>query len=260
MVGFLINPVFGRHRAEAEFVGHILSSFGEIEVQTCINTGNIHKLFNPIMSTLYAIKVTSTRIETALRLTRPAAEHHGLTSEFELVAPMIWHCAKIRNQYAHCNWADHPSEEGVFFADLQDAANEENFYLYWKFIDLPLLQRQLDYFNTTMEQLNFLAGEIMIKTSAPSQISFPKPIIPTPPPLHNPPHEHVPQWLDEAGKRLHSAKSLAARRTPDTNTGTVEIGSAAPEKRLWQEEQRRKSREGEQNAKERSGPLPENQN
>jgi hypothetical protein len=258
MAVFTINPVFLRHRLEAELVGHILSSFGEIEVQTCINAGNIHKLLNPVMSTLYGIKVTSTRIETALRLTLPAAELYDLTQEVELVTPMIWHCVKIRNQYAHCNWADHPSKEGVFFADLQDAANEPNFYMYWKFVDVSVLTQQLEFFDATYHQLNFMAGEITRKTGAPT-FPYPRPTIPTQSPLHNPPHEHVPSWLDEDGKRLHSAKALAALGGPPTPTpGQLKLNSQREAKRARQAEQRQKSRDGEKNAKERSAPEVNN--
>lgn len=206
------------------------------------------------MSTLYGIKVTSTRIETALRLTRPAAELYGLTQEIALVTPMIWHCTKIRNQYAHCNWADHPSKEGIFFADLQDAANEPNFYLYWKFVDVGLLSTQLEFFDATFNQLNFIASEIAQKIDAPA-FDFPRPTIPTPPPLHNPPHEHVPPWIDEAAKQLHSAKALAALGGAPTPTpGQLRLDSQRAEKRTRQAEQRKKSREGEQNAKARSAP------
>lgn len=215
-----INPSFRRHPEEAALVGHILASFGEIELSVCANTATAHKLFNPVMSTLYSIRTTSTRIETALRLFRPAAELYDLIDLLPIISPMIWHCVRIRNQYAHCNWGDGPRANGggLFFADLQASADNPNFSHDWKHIDPPLLQHQLKYFNDTMDWLNFANGEIRVKVENQQSNFWPRPPLSDQPALHNPPAEHVPPWLSEADKALHLAKAQAALGGPPTPT------------------------------------------
>ncbi|WP_146688981.1 hypothetical protein [Bradyrhizobium canariense] len=200
-------------------IGHILASFGEIEVTACYNTAIAHKLINHVLAMLYGLRATSPRIEAALRLMVPAAEVLGLQEEQKIVTPMIWHCVSIRNQYAHCNWGDEAEpDSGVYFADLQNSAKNTNFSHDWKHVDIELLQKQLDYFNATMEMLNFINGEINRQAGRVSENPFPRPPIPTQPPLHNPPLEHVPQWIDETEKALHVAKAQAALGGPPTPT------------------------------------------
>jgi hypothetical protein len=43
-------------------------------------------------------------------------------------------CLKIRNQYAHCNWADSDPKAGLFFADLQESAKREDWFTSWKHV------------------------------------------------------------------------------------------------------------------------------
>ena len=214
-----INPFFRRHPSEAALVGHILASFGEIELSICAIAANAHKLFNPVMSTLYSIRTTSTRIETALRLLRPAAELYSLAGLLPIVSPMIWHCVKIRNQYAPCNWGDGPEGGGggLFFADLQVSADNPNFSHDCKHIDPPLLQEQLQFFNDAMDWSNFADGKS--GEGAGSKIELlAKPSLSDRPPLHNPPAEHVSPWLNEADTALHVAKAQAAQGGPPTPT------------------------------------------
>ncbi|WP_407175456.1 hypothetical protein [Bradyrhizobium sp. STM 3562] len=238
-MAFYINPAFQRHPVEAGLIGHMLASFGEIEVTLCFNTGWAHKLVDPVVNTLYAIRTTSTRIETAFRLMQPAAALLGLTAEQEAVVPMVWHCLKIRNQYAHCNWGDHVASDGLWFVDLEETARDRQFFMYWKFLDLELLNQQVEYFNSTMEKLTFITGEIHVKTGNQTQNPFPKPTIPTPPPLHSPPHEHVPPWLDGEVKAHHIARARAAQGGAPTPTlGQQALDKAREEKRVRMAEQR----------------------
>ena len=251
-----INPAFRRNPEEAAVIGHILASFGEIELMTCYNTALAHKLFESVMSTLYSIRVTSTRIEVALRLMTPAASTMGLLEEQKTVTPLIWHCLKIRNQYAHCNWADtFGSDDGLYFADLQNSANNPNFANDWKHVDIAVLGEQMEFFNCTMAMLNFIYGEIQALNQSQGPNLFPRPSIPSLAPLHNPPLEHVPQWLNANDKALHVAKAQAALGgLPTPTPAQQELDRQRFEKRARQKKQRRKSREGEQNAKPRSDP------
>jgi hypothetical protein len=256
-MAFRINPAFRRFPDEASLIGHILASFGEIELTVCKNAALArNELFNVIMKTLYGIRATSTRIETAERLMQLEYANHGLAEDYATAMMMVRHCLKIRNTYAHCNWADDPGGVGgLFFADLEDSANTPGFDHDWKHVDPPLLTQQIEYFGKTMDLLEFLNSELAVLDQRLKSPVWPKPTIPRQPPPHNPEEEHVPPWLDEDQKALHIARALASRGGPPTPTpGQLALDRARAEKRARQAEQRRKSYEGELRAKEHSDP------
>lgn len=254
-MNYRINPAFDRHPAEAALIGRILSSFGELEIMLCRNAGRALQSAVTVMRTLYRIRMTSTRIDVADGLMKPTFAAYGLTDDYDLALGMLRHCLKIRNQYAHCNWADSLSS-GLFFADLEDSAKTEKFEYTFKHVSGPLLNEQLEYFAVTLEWLQFLDREISVKLEhIPSHV-WPRPPILAQPSLHNPLSEHIPPWLSEAEKALHLARAQASQGGRPTPTpGQQALDKARSEKRAQQEEQRRKSREGDQNAKERSDPA-----
>lgn len=78
---------------------------------------------------------------------------------------MIVRWLAIRDQYAHCNWADDPSDygSGLFFADLQEAAKSDeqiDINLAYRHVDVPLLDEQMRCFQPTVEWLNYLGVEL----------------------------------------------------------------------------------------------------
>ena len=168
---------------------------------------------------------------------------------------MIWHCHKVRNQFAHCNWGDHQAGGGLFFADLQYSAGTPDFSYYWKHIDQPLLELHDQYFWLALEQLRFIDHELAVKQGRLRSHFWPRPTIPEQPPLHNPPDEHVPPWLNESEKALHAARARASQGGPPTPTpGQQALDMERAEKRARRDEQIRKSLEGDQRAKGRSDP------
>jgi hypothetical protein len=254
---YRINPAFDRRPIEAACIGRILSSFGELEIMVCRNAGRALQSSVTVMRTLYRVRVTSTRIDVADGLMRPTFSAYGLAPDYDFAMGMVRHCIKIRNQYAHCNWAG-DSLTGLFFADLEDSAKTEKFDYFFKHVDGALLNEQLEYFALTLEWLEFLNQELAVKLEHQSTHVWPRPPAPSPPSLHNPPDEYVPPWLNEGDKALHVARARASLGGPPTPTpGQQALDKARAEKRAQQEEQRRKSREGEQNAKGRSDPSPE---
>jgi hypothetical protein len=228
-MAFRINPAFRRFPTEAALIGRILAAFGEIEVSVCRNAAQSLQMYNTIMKTLYGIGITSSRIETANRLMRETFESSGLTDDHDTAMGLVRHCLKIRNQFAHCNWADH-DEAGLFFADLQASAEKPDFSHNFKHVDPALLQQQEDYFGVTMEQLEWLNQEIAVRQGRLRSHFWQKPIIPTPPPLHNPADQHVPPWLSEDQKALHLARALARQGGAPTPTpGQIALDKARAE-------------------------------
>ncbi|AUC94590.1 hypothetical protein CWS35_10175 [Bradyrhizobium sp. SK17] len=221
---FRPNPAFDRFTAEGALVGRMLSSFGEIEVSLCRNAAQATLLGDTLMKALYAIRTTSTRIETAHRLMQPYFKQHGILDDYQNTMDTVWHCLKIRNQYAHCNWGDNLTA-GLFFADLQVSADSDNFSHTWRHVDVPLLEQQFTYFGWTMEMIEFTHHEMGVKMGHIQSHVWPRPKVPAPAPLHNPPYEHVPPWLSEDEKALHLARALASQggprhRHPDNRLST----------------------------------------
>jgi hypothetical protein len=211
-MAYRINPAFERFPKEAEIVGLILSSFGELELTVCqcANSALRAKDHN-ITRTLYALRNTSSRIDIADGLMRPVYKAHGLIRRYGATLEMLRHCLRIRNHYAHCNWADHETA-GLFFADLQTSAKNENFDHAYRHVDPPLLNAQFDFFKLTLEWLRFIDHELAVKQGVLASHVWPEPPASTLPPLHNPPSEHVPPWLTPELQAAHLKNALASER------------------------------------------------
>jgi hypothetical protein len=157
-----INPAFDRFPAEAALVGRLLAAFGELEISACSNASKATGLGNSLLCALYRIRATRSRFEAADALMRPIYKNAGLESGYAMAFGMVLYCLQIRNQFAHCNWADHQSA-GLFFADLTESAKTPDFELLWKHVDVPLLESQEAYFTGTLEALTFMDHEIAVK-------------------------------------------------------------------------------------------------
>lgn len=209
---YQINPTFDRFPEEANLVGRILSSFGELELTICHSAQMALNLENDaVLKTLYRIRATSSRIDTADGLMRSIYEKHGLIESYTQAMSMLRHCLIIRNQYAHCNWADHV-RGGLFFADLQTSAKNQNFDHHYRHVDVPLLTAQLDYFKVTIERLRSLDHQLMVKEGRPTFHAWPEPPSSTPPLLHNPPSQHVPPWLSPELQEAHLKRALESEQ------------------------------------------------
>lgn len=198
-----INPAFHRYPGEAHFVGRILAAFGELEVSICYNASKATGLGNSVLCALYRIRTTSARIDAADALMRPIYEGCGLSSCYADAFDRVSYCRLVRNQFAHCNWADHETG-GLFFADLQKSATTADFWLRWKHIDLALLMVQEAYFEGALEALRFAEHELAVKQGKPGARVWPRPPTLAQPPLHNPEDLHIPPWLgpDDRGRYL----------------------------------------------------------
>jgi len=121
----------------------------------------------------------------------------------------VRYCRTIRNQYAHCHYAD-DTTAGLFFTNLQDAAEKsESFDFQLRHVDVPLLDQQEVFFLYTQECIQSLGAEYGFRTGRTKvPHPFPWPAKREPPPLHNPPSQHVPPWLSEAQKRRHRELAL----------------------------------------------------
>jgi hypothetical protein len=209
---FRINPAFDRFPDEAKLVGLILSSFGELELTACqcANAAVQAKNYS-ILKTLYHLRTTSGRIDVADGLMRPIYESYGFNDEYDSAIIMMRHCLTIRNQFAHCNWADHQIG-GLFFADLQSSAKNTYFDHSYRHVDPPLLESQFEFFKITLEWLRYLDNQLAEKQGKPTGLDWPKPPASTLPPLHNPASQHVPPWLTQEQQAAHLKRALESER------------------------------------------------
>lgn len=229
---YRINPAFDRFPEEARLIGKLLAGFGEIEFSVCRTAGHAAGIPDDVVKALYRLRATSSRITAADALARSKFIGGRLGPEYEITQTMVSTCLRIRNQFAHCNWTDHPETPaaGLFFADLQAAADAvEGFDPLFRHVDVPLLQLHEAYFALTMEWLNYLDIELGIRQGKLQHPGWPKPPTQARPPFHNPAEKHVPPWLSEDQKVLQVARSRAAQGgapTPTPKQQALEKGRA----------------------------------
>jgi hypothetical protein len=211
-----INPAFRRHPDEAALIGRIVVHFGELEVSFCQNNSNALDTYVPLMKALYSLKATSSRVDFVDGLIRNLYLVHNLGAEYDICISMVRYCLRIRNLFAHCNWADSPTggDHGLFYADLQVSAKTQDLTHDWKHVDVTLLQKLEDYFAETMEWLAFLHHEIAVKQGKLSTHVWPRPSELEQPPLHNPASQHIPSWLNEDQTALHLSLAQEAESPP----------------------------------------------
>jgi hypothetical protein len=131
---------------------------------------------------------------------------HGLATEYDIALRAATYCRRVRDQYAHCNWRDHP-DAGLFFTDLTEAAARDGIFTFvWRHIDPPLLEQQAAFFAHALEWLTYLDVELAVRADKMSIASWPRPPEQEAPPLCNPLAEHVPPWLSKREKERHAAR------------------------------------------------------
>jgi hypothetical protein len=199
-----IMPGFDRHPEEAALIGRILVSFGEIEVTLAVVVGNVGLGDLQLgLRSIYKVRGTASRLELADALLRPKFTQVGIEHEYLTNRDALKYCQTTRNQFAHCIWAD-DLNAGLFFTDLQDAADRMDMLRFnWRHVDVALLTKQLEYFDNTLAGIIYLENEWQVRTKKKASHDFPAPKAINKSPLHNPPSQHVPPWIDEGDKQRH---------------------------------------------------------
>ena len=186
-------PAFHVFRAEAEIIGRLLAGYGELEYIMAMCLGSALADEATAIRTLYRMK--GERLTVADSLLFPLCEQNGLAGPYTAASGGMRHCARIRNQFAHCNW-DYSPSHGLFFVDLLESAKSSIAYKHeWKHIDCALLNRHEEFFWNTvlwweLIRNNFI--EIRKGRTIPS-CEEPKRLLQ--PPLYNPQDEHIPPWI-----------------------------------------------------------------
>jgi hypothetical protein len=207
------NPSLLRFPDEAAIIGRMVVGFGELEVMSCRVAAKASSHPNHVLKMLYSLRSTSARIKSATLLMEPHYAAVNLAEPQTMTMDAVLACLKIRNQYAHCNWADRDPKAGLFFADLQESAKREDWFTSWKHVDVPLLAQQEAFFNDVRGALFFLEADLEDKRNRwLGSHGLPEPMALPQPPLHNPASQHVPPWLSEDQKAHHMTRAQEAER------------------------------------------------
>lgn len=208
----MLMPSFHRHPNEAAIIGRIIVGFGELEFMLAgcmVRATSMHKQGMPAV---FQLGSTSARIDLAEVLAREAFQKRGAAKEFGDTVGAVRTCYAIRNQYAHCHWADH-QKGGLFFTNMEEAAERADFELFWKHVDVPLLTAQEDYFNYAVQCLlrleELFPANVLRTPPSPLRTWPPKQ---KPPPRHNHPLQHVPPWLSATQQKRHRELAEAQER------------------------------------------------
>jgi hypothetical protein len=208
--GALLMPCFHRKPQEAAIIGRIIAAFGEIEFMLGLCLGEAIADRHSALRAMFRLLSDRGRIDMADALARPAYSKIGLATEFDATMATIRNCRIIRNQYAHCHYADSFNESGLYFTSLTGAAETlDSFEYQWRHVDMALLTLQEGYFLHTTQRLQFLEWEYQFRSGQKTQAhGLPSPTEQELPPKHNPPSQHIPQWISEEAKRRHLELAL----------------------------------------------------
>jgi hypothetical protein len=180
-------PCFDNFPNEAKIIGRLLAGYGELELGLAKCLGAALTDERAAFKVLFQMAgAGETRLTVADTLMSRKFKKADLHDGYSHMLGGFRRCKQIRNQYAHCHWADH-NEKGLAFADLDKAAKKSEPHLTWHYVDAPLLQQQEACFCYVLQWMVFLEREYRRRIGklsthdaiAPTIIELPNP--------HNPP-------------------------------------------------------------------------
>jgi hypothetical protein len=146
-----LMPCFvpGQAYDEGIIIGRLLAGYGEIELQMCACLIAIEGIYDIPIREIFTERGAEKRIRNGRKALWQDFAKANLTVDLtEALADMDW-CRQIRNQYSHCHWY-WTSQEGLCFINLEELAKQPTQILSLTAnrhpIDVPLLQRQEEYF------------------------------------------------------------------------------------------------------------------
>lgn len=234
-----INPALRRHPEEAAIVGRIVLAYGELELLVAECLAEFLHSTDGARRVMFRTVGETARIRVADALMRFFYVGHGLEGEYGLAMGAMEECIGLRNQYAHCQWADDIRHPGLFFTNLQDPAKSAtSFDLWFKHLDVEVLSVQESFVNYTASALQYLKYECRLRTGQIRAHAFPKPAARKPPLWHNPPRLHVPPWLSPEDQQRHTER-FREQQEPDPQEPEDKSQASKKERRearMWRAE------------------------
>lgn len=150
----MFNPALHDHPQEANMVGLLVTGYPELDIMLCHVCGLAIGNKLAVIGALHKVTSEQARIDIANELCRHIYEAKDMTAKFGEAIGAITHCRKIRNQYAHAQWASIEGKLGFLRAESHNW--KAGAPLKWSFIDGGLLQQQESYFEYTRKCLMWL--------------------------------------------------------------------------------------------------------
>jgi hypothetical protein len=181
-----ILPAFDRHPKEGEIIGRIVVGYGELEFELALCATWVIRDRDVAFKVMYRGRGESQRVSMADALMRPMLKEPEFKSFYEHTIADVRHCLKIRNEYAHCNWFDHP-DHGLMFVALEQVADDNGPYDISKLkqhpLPLPHLEAQWAFFENVGDRLSYINHEAQGLAGVRSIPPNPKPAILAQPPV-----------------------------------------------------------------------------
>ena len=180
------------HPDEQRLVGRILTRYANLEYLLAATLGEVLNDRGAAVRSLFRLRGGNVRLQVADALLRPAMDGIGLKDAYDAALGAYRCSTSIRNQYAHANWYDAGKGYGLFFTDLQKAAETATGSLVYsmRHVDVPLLKQQDEYLDYAGDWLHHLSHEYKLRAGRSTSHEWPAPKIREKPPLHNPREEH----------------------------------------------------------------------
>jgi hypothetical protein len=138
----------------------MLTAYGELEYDLCLCVAAALYDLDTAVKVMFRTRGETQRIQVADALGRKAFHAMGLGTPFAEAISSTRFCLKLRNQYAHCNWHDDNTGR-LCFLNLEEiavpnAVIHDMSALTFKYLTVPLLTEQRDYFSYTSACLTYL--------------------------------------------------------------------------------------------------------
>jgi hypothetical protein len=150
----MINPAFMNHREEAALLGDMVIGYGELDITFSHIAGIAINHKYAVLEACHKIRSESARIDIANALAHEAFEQRGLSKEYDHAQTAMRFCLKVRNQYAHAQWASIDGQ--LKFTNPENAFSRPLKPTVWKEINLVLLGEQERFFENTRMWLLYL--------------------------------------------------------------------------------------------------------
>ena len=160
---------------EAQLIGNILTSYGELEFSAATALAVAMKDSSTAFRLMFRLRNEGQRLEVFNTMMYPTAKTYGLDAPYSHVIGALRTCKSIRNRYAHSHW--YHDEKTVSYCNMEEAAeaSETEPMLTFTAVNLNLLREEVDYFSYCDDGLLYLTEEIRRKDGTISSHAFQEP-------------------------------------------------------------------------------------
>lgn len=186
----MINPAFIQYPEEARLLGELVLGYGEIDILFAMMAGNAIRNRFPLLHAVNQVRSEKARIDVAHAMSVDRFKALGLAKEYARIHKAVRYCLKVRNQWAHSQWANMEQHGLAFTRTDGDVFASPVQPTVWNSITAGLLRKQEAFFENTRLCL------IVVDTSVPAILAKKGALLPMPPEMHEPSMQS--QWSKQA--------------------------------------------------------------